>query len=114
MISLEIQGLIQIKPSQSQIIETIFQSSLKYCFIFMSVNFNYKNAEGINHFILFHFNNTNDKFIKTELIWKEIIARLKSPMEVLENEQIIIKDENQQIFPKGVLQFIEFLLMFGS
>ncbi|CAF4106180.1 unnamed protein product, partial [Rotaria sp. Silwood1] len=34
--------------------------------------------------------------------------------EVLENEQIIIKDENQQIFPKGVLQFIEFLLMFGS
>jgi alkyl sulfatase BDS1-like metallo-beta-lactamase superfamily hydrolase len=140
--SLEIQNLIQIKPSELQIIETISKASLKNCFILLSVNFNYQKAEGKNNLILFHFIDTNDKFsvhirngivdvdfhwpenisstnieiiveVKTELIWKEIIARLKSPMQVIEDEQIIIKDGNQQFYPEGVLQFIEFLLMFA-
>jgi alkyl sulfatase BDS1-like metallo-beta-lactamase superfamily hydrolase len=141
--SLEIQGLIQIKPSQSQITETILKASLKNCFILLSVNFNYTKAEGKNHLILFHFNDTNEKFsvhirngivdvnfywpkniqseniylivqVKTELIWKEIIARLKTPMQALEDEDIIIKDGNEQIYPEGILKFIEFLLMFAA
>jgi hypothetical protein len=34
-------------------------------------------------------------------------------MQVIEDEQIIIKDGNQQFYPEGILQFIEFLLMFA-
>ncbi len=52
--------------------------------------------------------------VKTELIWKEIIARLKTPIQALEDEDIIIKDGNEQIYPEGILQFIEFLLMFAA
>ncbi len=140
--SLEIQGLIQIKPSESQITETILKASLTNCFMLLSVNFNYKNAEGKNLLILFHFNDTNDKFtvqirngivdvdfhwpeninslniqmivqVKTEFIWKQIIARLKTPMQALDDEDIIIKDKNEQDNPEGIMQFIEFLLMFA-
>jgi hypothetical protein len=51
--------------------------------------------------------------IKTEFIWKQIIARLKTPMQALEDEDIIIKDKNEQDNPEGIMQFIEFLLMFA-
>ena len=90
----------------------------------LSVNFNYEKAQGKNLLILFHFIDTNEKFsvqirngivdvqyhwpenissinidfiaqVKNELIWKQIIARLKTPMEVLDNEDIIIKDGNE-------------------
>ena len=140
--SFEVQGLIQIKPSESQTVQTILNSSIKNCFMLLSVNLNYKNAEGKNQLILFEFIDTNEKFslhirngivdvkyhwpenilsdnihliieVKTELIWKEIIARLKSPMQALEDELIIIKDGNQQINPERIIQFIEFLLMFS-
>lgn len=138
--ALEIQQLIQIKPSESQKIETILKSSIKTCFILLSLNFNYQNAEGKNELILFYFIDTNEKIsvhirngivdvqfnsienispliiveIKKEFIWKEIIARLKNPMEVLDQEDIIIKDQNQQIYPEGILHFLQFLMMFSS
>ncbi len=108
----------------------------------LSVNFNYQNAEGKNQLILFRFNDTNEKFtvqirngivevdfhwsenidslniqmivqVKTELIWKEIFARLKSLMQALESEDIIIKDKHEQDNPEGIMQFIEFLVMFA-
>jgi alkyl sulfatase BDS1-like metallo-beta-lactamase superfamily hydrolase len=140
--SLEIQGLIEIKPSETQITQTIFNSSLKKCFMLLSVNFNYQKAEGKNQLILFRFNDTNEKFtvqirngivevnfhwpenidslnvqmiveVKTELVWKQIIARLKTPMEALDNEDIVIKDKHEQDNPEEIMQFIEFLLMFA-
>jgi alkyl sulfatase BDS1-like metallo-beta-lactamase superfamily hydrolase len=141
--SLEVQGLIDIKPSSEQKIQAILKSSLKNCFKLLSVNLNYKSADKINHLVLFHFNDTNEKFsvhirneiadvkcdwpenihpdnihliveIKTGQIWKEVIARLKSPMQALEDEQIILKDGNGEINLEKVIQFIEFLLMFAS
>jgi alkyl sulfatase BDS1-like metallo-beta-lactamase superfamily hydrolase len=141
--SLEVQGLIEVKPSQAQITETILSSSIRRCFMLMSVNLNYKAAEGKNQLVLFHFVDINGKFaveirngivevnfnwpekidslnvelivqIKTELIWKQIIAKLKTPMQALDDEDIIIKDKNEQDNPEGILQFLEFLLMFAS
>jgi alkyl sulfatase BDS1-like metallo-beta-lactamase superfamily hydrolase len=140
--SLEVQGLIQIKPSESQIVQTVLGASIQTCFMLLSVHLNYKKSEGKNHLILFDFIDINEKFsvylrngivdvkyhwpenlhsdciqmiveVKTELIWKEIIARLKSPMQALEDELIIIKDGNGQSDPERIMQFIEFLLMFA-
>ena len=140
--SLEVQGIIQIKPSQSQIVQTVLNASIKHCFMLLSINLNYKKAEGKNQLILFEFIDTKEKFsvyirngivdvqyhwpenihsdsihmiveVKTELIWKEVIARLKTPMQALDDELIIIKDKNQQINQEKILPFLEFLLMFA-
>jgi hypothetical protein len=41
--------------------------------------------------------------VKTEFIWKQIIARLKTPMQALDDEDIIIKDKNDQDNPEGIM-----------
>jgi alkyl sulfatase BDS1-like metallo-beta-lactamase superfamily hydrolase len=141
--SLEVQGLIDVKPSSEQRSQAILKSPLKNCFRLLSVNLNSKNIDQINHLVLFHFNDTNKKFsvhirngiadvqyqwpenihpdnihliieLKTEQIWKEIIVRLKSPMQALEDEQIILKDGNGEINLERIIQFIEFLVIFAS
>ncbi|CAF4223661.1 unnamed protein product, partial [Adineta steineri] len=60
--SLEVKGLIQIKPSEKQTIETVFKSSIKNYLKFLSVNFNYQKAKEQNLLIFFHFNDTNEKY----------------------------------------------------
>ncbi|CAF3918179.1 unnamed protein product [Adineta steineri] len=136
--SLEVKGLIQIKPSEKQTIETVFKSSIKNCLKFLSVNFNYQKAEEQNLLIFFHFNDTNEKYsieirnsivdmqddwndkmlpnliieIKTENIWKQILSRSKTPMEALDNEDICIKNQQGEDYPEGILEFIQFLLLF--
>lgn len=141
--SLEVQGLIDVKPSSEQRSQAILKSPLKNCFRLLSVNLNYKKVDQINHLVLFHFNDTDKKFsvhirngiadvkyqwpenihpdnihliieLKTEQIWKEIIVRLKSPMQALEDEQIILKDGNGEINLERIIQFIEFLVIFAS
>ncbi|CAF4195314.1 unnamed protein product, partial [Adineta steineri] len=136
--SLEVKGLIQIKPSEKQTIETVFKSSIKNCLKFLSVNFNYQKAKEQNLLIFFHFNDTNEKYtieirnsvvdmqddwndkmlpnliieIKTENIWKQILSRSKTPMEALDNEDICIKNQQGEGYPEGILEFIQFLLLF--
>ena len=141
--SYEIQNLIQIRPSQQQTVESILTSSLKNCFMLLSIHFNYQKALNIHHLILFHFIETNEKYsveirngivdvhddwsdhlssqniqmiieVQNELVWKQIIAKLITPMEALENQSIIVKDQNQQVDPEKILSFIEFLLMFAQ
>lgn len=141
--SLEIQDLIHIKPSEKQRTQAILSVPLKNSFLLLSINFNYKKAEGKNQLILFYFIDTKQKFsvhirngivdiqcfssknnskynidfiieIKNEFIWKQIIARLKTPMELIDNEDIIIKNQNDEFYPEGILQFLEFLIMFAQ
>ena len=50
--------------------------------------------------------------IKSELIWKQIIAKLKTPIEAFEDESIVIKDKNQQDYPEGIVNFLQFLVLF--
>ncbi|CAF1150762.1 unnamed protein product [Adineta ricciae] len=136
---LEIQGLIHIKPSEKQIIETVSKSSIKNCLQVLPVNFNYQKAEIENLVIFFHFNDTNEKYsvelrnsivdvqdgwneqikpdlaieIKTERIWKEILVRAKTPMDALDNEDIRIKNQQGDDYPEGILQLVQFLLLFA-
>lgn len=141
--SYEIQNLIQIRPSQQQMTESIFAASLNQCFMLLSIHFNYQKALNIHQLILFHFIETNQKYtieirngivdvhdqwsdqlssqniqmiieVKNELVWKQIIAKLITPMEALENQSIIVKDQNQQEDPEKILSFIEFLLLFAQ
>jgi hypothetical protein len=44
--------------------------------------------------------------VKSELVWKEIIARLKTPMQALKNKLIIIKDANQQDYSEGIFTYV--------
>ncbi|UJR07383.1 hypothetical protein I4U23_011669 [Adineta vaga] len=137
--ALEVKGLIEIKPSQNQIIQTVFKSSISNCFKFLSVNFNYQKAEGKNHLIFFHFIDTNEKYsieirnfivdlndhwndrinpnliieITTEKVWKEILIRSITPMDALDEEQICIKNHRGEDYPEGILEFIQFLLLFA-
>ncbi|CAF1296022.1 unnamed protein product [Adineta ricciae] len=136
---LEIQGLIHIKPSEKQIIETVSKSSIKKCLQVLPVNFNYQKAEIENLVIFFHFNDTNEKYsvelrnsivdvqdcwneqikpdlaieIKTERIWKEILVRAKTPMDALDNKDISIKNQQGDDYPEGILQLVQFLLLFA-
>ncbi|UJR18031.1 hypothetical protein I4U23_004932 [Adineta vaga] len=138
--SLEVKKLIEIKPSKDQIIETVLKSSIKNCFKFLTVNFNYEKADEQKILIFFHFNDTDEKYsieirnsiveiknnwndkinpnliieIKTERIWKEILIRLKTPIEALDNEDICIKNQHGEDYPEGILQFIQFLLLFAQ
>ncbi|CAF1366448.1 unnamed protein product [Rotaria sordida] len=141
--SLEIQGLIEIKPSPAQVTKTILNSSLKKLFMLLSVNLNYHKANDINQLVLFHFQDTNEKFsihirngiadvkyqwpeniqsnpidmiieVIKEEIWKQVIARIKNPLTCLSNDEIILKDGNEEITPELVVQFLTFLSMFTS
>lgn len=141
--SYEILNLMQIHPSQQQTVESILSASLKQCFALLAIYFNYQKAENIHQLILFHFIETNEKYsveirngivdvqeswsenlssqdiqmiieVKNGLVWKQIIAKIITPMEALENQSIIVKDQNQQADPEKILPFIEFLLMFSQ
>ncbi|CAF1315092.1 unnamed protein product [Rotaria sp. Silwood1] len=141
--SLEIQGLIEIKPSPTQVVQAILKAPLKNIFMLLSVNLNYHKANDINQLILFHFKDTNEKFsihirngiadvqvqwpeniqaktidmiielTKVE-IWKEVIARIKNPLTSLSNDEIILKDGNGEINPELIVPFLTFLSMFTS
>ncbi len=60
--SLEIQGLIDIKLSPKEAVQSILKSSLNNLFMLLPVNLDYKKAYGINQLILFDFNDPNEKF----------------------------------------------------
>lgn len=138
----EMQGTIEIKPSLQLMTESIFKSPLKKLFGLLSIHFNYLKAGDVHQWILFHFKENNERFsieirngiidvqdqwpkdfsslniqmiveVENERIWKEIIARLKTPIEAIEKELIIIKNADDQIDPEKILSFIEFLLIFA-
>jgi len=136
----ELEKSIEIKPSDEQKQQTILNSSIKQCFFLLPVYFNYGKVEDItkNQLFLFAFDDSNEKFsieirngiveihnqwsqldsaqiivqIKSELIWKQIIAKLKTPIEAFEDESIVIKDKNQQDYPEGIVNFLQFLVLF--
>ncbi|CAF2529773.1 unnamed protein product [Rotaria sp. Silwood2] len=141
--SLEIQGLIEIKPSPTQVAQTILKAPLKNIFMLLPVNLNYHKANDVNQLILFHFQDTNEKFsihirngiadvkfqwpeniqsnaidiiieMAKEEIWREVIARIKNPLAVLSNDEIILKDGNGEINPELTVPFLTFLSMFTS
>lgn len=141
--SLEIQGLIDMKPSPTQVTNTILGSSLKSLFMILSVNLNYAKANDVNQFVLFDFQDTNDKFsihirngiadtkyqwpeniqthavamiveVTKEEVWKKVIARVESPLSYIDNEQIILKNINGDVDPELIISFLTFLSMFTS
>jgi alkyl sulfatase BDS1-like metallo-beta-lactamase superfamily hydrolase len=139
--SLEIQGLIDIKPPPAQVVQSILESPLNNSFMLLPVNLNYKKVNGINQLVLFHFNDTDQKFsvhIRNEIadikykwpqdfqsdsidmiievikeqVWKQVMARIKSPNMAISNREIIVKYGNGQINLAGQIQLINFLDMF--
>jgi alkyl sulfatase BDS1-like metallo-beta-lactamase superfamily hydrolase len=141
--SLEIQGLIDIKPSPKEAVQSILKSTLNNLFMLLPVNLDYKKVQGINQLILFYFNDENEKFsihirngiadvqqqsshnfqsinidmiieVSKAEIWKQVMAHLKSPASAIENGDIVIKYGNGQINLSGETQLLEFLYMFAS
>ncbi|CAF3665974.1 unnamed protein product [Rotaria socialis] len=141
--SLEIQGLIEIQPSPKQVSQTIMNAPLKSLFMFLSINLNYQKASEFNQLFLFHFQDTNAKFsihirngiadvkyqwpeniqsksidviveVTKEEIWKQVIARIKGPIESVSDEEIILKDGSGEINQELIVPFLIFLTMFTS
>ncbi|CAF4577415.1 unnamed protein product, partial [Didymodactylos carnosus] len=60
--ALEIQGLIDVRPAPKQSAQSILGSPLNNSFMLLPVNLDYKKANEVNQLVLFHFNDTNEKF----------------------------------------------------
>lgn len=136
--SLEIQGLIDIKPSDKQRATTILKASLKNCLMLLTVNFNYHKAENVALRVLFYFKENHQKFLievrnsivdiqesmedannvdlviewDNEQVWKEILIRTKTPMQAFDDETLRIKKADGTDYPEGLIQLLEFLLLF--
>jgi alkyl sulfatase BDS1-like metallo-beta-lactamase superfamily hydrolase len=140
--SLEIQGLIDIKPSATEGVQAILKSSVNNLFMLLPVNLNYEKAQEINQSILFYFKDTNEKFsihirngiadvqqqktccnlqsnnidmiiqVNKVEIWKQIMARLISPSVTIANGDIVIKYGNGQINSSGEIELLKFLDLF--
>ena len=139
--SLEIQGLIDIKPSATEEVQAILKSSVNNLFMLVPVNLNYEKAQEINQLILFYFQDTDEKFsihirngiadvqqqqktccnylqfsmiiqVRKENIWKQVLARLTSPNVTIANGDIIIKHGNGEINASGEIELLKFLDLF--
>lgn len=139
--SLEIQGSLDLKPSVKQIQQTIRGTSIRNTLKFLAVRFNYQTAQGIDQLVLFEFLDTEVKVslhlrngivdfqeywpeeipqdqtsmifqVKSEEIWKKILCRELSPIDALENSDVIVQQSNGESHPEGALLFIQFLLFF--
>lgn len=139
--SLEVRGLIEVKPNPFQKAQSILRLTLTNVFILLSVNFNYQVANEIDQFVLFHFNDTDEKFsvhirngivdvqsqwprhslpgtinmiieVKEAQIWKQVIARVKSPTSSVSNGEVMVKYVNGEVHSTGEYQLRNFLAMF--
>ena len=140
--SLEIQGLINIKPSTFRRAQSILRSPLTNAFVLLSVNFNYQAAEGVDQLVLFRFNETNEKFsvhirngiadvksqwpqppllseidmiieVKDATVWKQVLAGMKNPASAMSNGEIVVRDGNGEVHSTREPQLINFLAMFS-
>ena len=141
--SLEIQGTIDIKPSPTQVAQTVLKSPLRNIFMLLPINLDYTKANEVNQLALFHFQDTNEKFsihvrngiadvkyqwpeiippdnnyimieVSKEEVWKQMVGRVKTAMAILSNDEILVKDKNGDITEAVVVQFLQFLSMFSS
>jgi alkyl sulfatase BDS1-like metallo-beta-lactamase superfamily hydrolase len=139
--SLEIQSSLDLKPSLKQIQQTVRGSPIRNTLKFFAVRFNYETAQGIDQLVLFEFLDTKVKVslhlrngivdfqehwpeeidqeqtsmifqVKSEEVWKNILCRELSPIDAIENFDIIVQQRNGESHPEGGLLFIQFLLFF--
>ncbi|CAF1025624.1 unnamed protein product [Didymodactylos carnosus] len=106
--ALEIQGLVDVRPAPKQSAQSILGSPLDNSSMLLPLNLDYKKAHEVNQLVLFHFNDTNEKFsihirnaivdvqykwprnfqsnnandmiveVNKEQTWKQVITRVKS------------------------------------
>ena len=140
--SLEVQGLIDIDVSPTQVAQRILSSSLENLFMLLPVNLNCLKANEIDQLVLFDFQKTNERFsihirhgiadVKnqwpenvqsnaidmivelTAEVWKQVIARMKDPVAAISDNEIILKNGNGEVNPELIIQFLTFLSMFVS
>lgn len=141
--ALEIQGLVDTKPSPNLRSQIILTNPMKKLFMALPVNLNYQKADEMNLLVLFHFHDTNAKFslhirnciadlkdqwpedtksksidfiieMKKEEAWKKVLARINSPLELLESEEIILKNSDDEVNQELIVPFLTFLSMFAS
>ena len=139
--SLEIQGLVDVKPIPAQRAQLILRLPLINAFQLLAVSLNYQAASGIDQLVLFHFNDTNENLsvhirngiaeiqsqwpeyrslatipinveVKESRIWKQLIARQKSPASAFSNREILVKHANDTIHSAAELQLNNFLTLF--
>ncbi|CAF1327963.1 unnamed protein product [Didymodactylos carnosus] len=141
--ALEIQGLIDVRPAPKQSAQSILGSPLNNSFMLLPVNLDYKKANEVNQLVLFHFNDTNEKFsihvrnaiadvqykwpqnfqsnnaddmiveVNKGETWKQVLTRIKSLNLAYSTGEIIIRNGNGQISLTGEVQLTKFLDMFS-
>ncbi|CAF1209304.1 unnamed protein product [Didymodactylos carnosus] len=141
--SLEIQGLMDVKPVAERRVQSILKSALNSSLMLLPVSLDNKKANGVNQLILFHVNDTDEHFsihvrneiadikwkwpenihsndvdmiveVNKEETWKQLIAGVKSPILAHLNGEIITKTGDEQTNSTGGIKLKTFLDMFSE